>query len=596
VAPVQELIMQSIARSIACAMATAAGSTVFAADACWPVRTLSPSTPVRFEAQEFELLPRLQAVAGEPLILTADPAAFGLSGATPATPSRLLGAVPVQAQILSHSVRGFGSGQLHFERTSGRRGESADKPSGRIFLQAGQRRYIVRVEDGIARGADLRPLELQPLLATETPFSVAAGSSVSVAGPQRVQLAAGSRLEWSADQSPGGLEATLVRGARLEQSAPPHPGVQLQFVQTARVLAGARLRLKVTAPGFDFGRNLLAFCFSGPGGRVAGTTAALPATGYRLLERSGDSATFDVPVPEELIRVLGEPKGWDAGLLGREAKVRVLGYDGAEVALDTEERFTVSSTFAAVAAGLLLLGGAFLVGALFMGSLNPLRTLRELARGRDGTYSLSNVQVLLWTLLVIFALCFVWVGSGQLLAISQGILVLLGISGGSSVLARAIGKSEATTAAARAPVMADLFRNKEGHFDLLRFQMLGFTLFTWFYSLVSVLRSEGLPEIPSDLYLLMGISNAAYIGGKIAPKLGQAAEGEPEAAPADLSEAERALMREDIEKLQRTMGVAVTGRLDEATRTAITNYKRQHGITPANGRVNPLFLRQMATG
>jgi hypothetical protein len=44
------------------------------------------------------------------------------------------------------------------------------------------------------------------------------------------------------------------------------------------------------------------------------------------------------------------------------------------------------------------------------------------------------MQILMWTLLVIFALCYVWVANGILL----GVLALLGISGTTSVLARTV--------------------------------------------------------------------------------------------------------------------------------------------------------------
>jgi hypothetical protein len=190
----------------------------------------------------------------------------------------------------------------------------------------------------------------------------------------------------------------------------------------------------------------------------------------------------------------------------------------------------------------------------------------------------------------------VWAGSDQLLAISPGILVLLGISGGSSVLARHLdGSKVAPTGVTSQGKFADLFSDETGKFDLLRFQMLGFTVFTWLYSLVSVLRSQGLPEIPDNLYLLMGISNAAYIGGKVVDQGGADGTGAAGAAaqPADLSEAEQALSRSQIEGLQRAMGVPETGQLDAATREAVTRYKRQQGITPANGRVNPLLLKKM---
>lgn len=60
--------------------------------------------------------------------------------------------------------------------------------------------------------------------------------------------------------------------------------------------------------------------------------------------------------------------------------------------------------------------------------------------------------------------------------------------------------------------------------------MSGFTLFTLCYSFISVIRSEGLPEISAAAYLLMGISNGAYVGGKLADNM--KAQDAPDAAVA----------------------------------------------------------------
>ncbi|WP_287670836.1 hypothetical protein [Accumulibacter sp.] len=164
---------------------------------------------------------------------------------------------------------------------------------------------------------------------------------------------------------------------------------------------------------------------------------------------------------------------------------------------------------------------AFAVSGWMMKASNPAVVIRNLVtNASSGRYSLSNLQILLWTLLVIFALSYAWFSTGVLLPLSSGILVLLGISGATSILARmAEGTDHSTAEPATNPLRKDLVWSEKEGFDLLRFQMLGFTLFTLSYSLVSVLRNEGLPDIPENLYTLMGISNAAYIGGKLPDKL-----------------------------------------------------------------------------
>jgi hypothetical protein len=69
---------------------------------------------------------------------------------------------------------------------------------------------------------------------------------------------------------------------------------------------------------------------------------------------------------------------------------------------------------------------------------------------RSGYASLSQFQIILWTFVVIASAAYVMALSGDLIAISSGTLVLLGISGTATVISKA--KNEAQSSAAPAPL------------------------------------------------------------------------------------------------------------------------------------------------
>jgi len=76
---------------------------------------------------------------------------------------------------------------------------------------------------------------------------------------------------------------------------------------------------------------------------------------------------------------------------------------------------------------------------------------------------------MLWTMLVIFALSYTWASTGDLLVISSGMLVLLGISGTTSGLSRTVDKPADDSAVKASPKSSDLFMAEDGsHFGLER--------------------------------------------------------------------------------------------------------------------------------
>ena len=223
-----------------------------------------------------------------------------------------------------------------------------------------------------------------------------------------------------------------------------------------------------------------------------------------------------------------------------------------------------------VALGLLALWGVVSARTDIPKGVNPLLQIISTERNYA---SLSQAQILLWTLVVGGSAVFVMSLSGSLIDITGGTLVLLGISGLATLSSKLkSAKDEAnkpqTTATATpadppapkpadvkptevkpgdpvpstaAPIVAaagpakpplpaklkpswsDLVLNLElvdnkwvSTIDITRVQMLFFTLVTATFVLMTVVASYEIPAIPDGFLILMGISNGVYVGSKFA--------------------------------------------------------------------------------
>jgi hypothetical protein len=145
----------------------------------------------------------------------------------------------------------------------------------------------------------------------------------------------------------------------------------------------------------------------------------------------------------------------------------------------------------------------------------------------DGYASLSQLQMVLWTFVVAGSAVYVMVLSGELIQITTGTLVLLGISGAVTVGAALHDKTQTAPAQAasgpaapRKPRWSDLVVNETADgqraIDITRVQMLYFTLITAVFVVMRVVSTYVIPEIPEGFQILMGISNAVYMGSKVA--------------------------------------------------------------------------------
>lgn len=356
-----------------------------------------------------------------------------------------------------------------------------------------------------------------PTNSTADPASAATGASVS--------LPAGSKSEVSCNSvekpvSAGG--ASIVPETTGQQKTWQPPGGEVEFV----------IRSFASIPA----DALVIVCFrwqraeERPDGYIASRPRHLDLSdGGRLLR-------VTVLVPHNLrhapSRFSGEGRYvglWLVPLADVRIMVLAKEQDGTyTVAADVSHGIGVTNPFWALALALLTVLGAVAVLSIICHrrlrrtGIEKTGFLIRVITAPDGYASLSQLQIVLWTFVVAGSAIYVMVLSGELIQVTTGTLVLLGISGAVSVLSRWQDNATATAdAPPRQPRWSDLVVNDvNGHreIDVTRVQMLYFTVITAAFVVMKVLTSYVIPEIPEGFQILMGISNAVYVGSKVAPK------------------------------------------------------------------------------
>lgn len=185
--------------------------------------------------------------------------------------------------------------------------------------------------------------------------------------------------------------------------------------------------------------------------------------------------------------------------------------------------------------GLLVLILAWCFSSAITGTWNPL----AIGLGEDRRLSLSKTQTLFWTYVVLYAFTAIYVkdaalyaaGTSPLIPITfpDTVLLLLGFSVTTQIAAAGITRTQlANRAITKSPrTDADyslkwLVLDDDQQVDLTRFQVVVWTVVAagaflngTQASLAATGAVTGLPDIGNALVLLMGIGQAAYVGGKL---------------------------------------------------------------------------------
>jgi IPT/TIG domain-containing protein len=155
-----------------------------------------------------------------------------------------------------------------------------------------------------------------------------------------------------------------------------------------------------------------------------------------------------------------------------------------------------------------------------------------LVNGRDGRWSTSKTNAVLWTYAVWYAFITILLYTGgkglEHSILKQQYLVLMGFPVATAVIARGITQSKVETGkivtkqpdgAETNPIngVAQLVTNDTGQPDLLDFQYFGFNLILlayFFTQFVGHKQGFDLPNLPESLIALTGVSAAGYVGKK----------------------------------------------------------------------------------
>jgi hypothetical protein len=157
-------------------------------------------------------------------------------------------------------------------------------------------------------------------------------------------------------------------------------------------------------------------------------------------------------------------------------------------------------------------------------SINIYDTFFYLALTKQNRFSLSKMQIVIWSYVIIFGLVFVWIMTQKFLVITPQVLILLGIGG----VTAAAAKVQKTTRLSkidpayrveleektpdRTPTYSDLITTSDGYPCISKFQMLFFTLIIAIIVFIKIANQYSFPELSTELVALMGVSGGLYLG------------------------------------------------------------------------------------
>lgn len=145
----------------------------------------------------------------------------------------------------------------------------------------------------------------------------------------------------------------------------------------------------------------------------------------------------------------------------------------------------------------------------------------------DENYSLSRLQMYLWTVVVVIGFAAVFLSTLGFPTIHENLYLLMGVNLAASVTSTAIflAKKNGVRMPLDQPdfVKDIFFESKKISLDLPRTQMFVWTVVSLCFFAIKLIQSfkvgnPELPDIPLGLVVLMGVSHGAYIGTKATEK------------------------------------------------------------------------------
>ena len=153
---------------------------------------------------------------------------------------------------------------------------------------------------------------------------------------------------------------------------------------------------------------------------------------------------------------------------------------------------------------------------------NKGKILRDVGTSLEAPpYSLARTQMAYWTIIVLIAIVVVWWHTGNLIEINGDVLALLGISAGTTFGAHLIDNDDISNKAIKRhqedndskSFLLNILSDQNG-LSVHRLQYLLFSIAIGCYFLYQVFNKFQIPDLDSNLMLLMGISSGTYLAIK----------------------------------------------------------------------------------
>ena len=366
-------------------------------------------------------------------------------------------------------------------------------------------------------------------------------SSATAAAPNAdsppLQMDVASQAGTQAGSKPG-LSENCPDRPPAAQGAPSAIVVQLD-PDTLWRPRGAEVRFTISGPGGPVGVAKVRVCFgwSSPDGAFRQSQALIGSPQVRSIANNTGSVEYGAAVP--LLRPVPNSLWWPRRIIAStpyvftgvftvpvsDMVVEVTTTSGAVVVSATQVGITDVVVAWVVVAAVLGLVWLALDGVARVRGVRGRNLLLRVISTRDGYASLSQMQIVLWTVVVGLSAIYVMTLSGNLIAVSEGTLVLLGIASAAALAARLPGLAQTPAiapvpaAVPTTPEWSDLVipDRSTREIDVTRLQMLAFTLITAAFVLIKVVVDYEIPTIPANFLVLMGISNGVYVGGRRLP-------------------------------------------------------------------------------
>lgn len=165
-----------------------------------------------------------------------------------------------------------------------------------------------------------------------------------------------------------------------------------------------------------------------------------------------------------------------------------------------------------------LWGSFLLMFALFLWLAWKTQIIKDESSSEKAPYSLARTQLALWTFIVVFSYCYIWIMTGEQAVLTGSTLILLSISIGTAASAKMIEASQEGMVKIQNNTsdgfLQDILSDEKG-VNIHRFQMLIWTIVLSIIFVNSVFQNLAMPQFDDSLLTLMGISNGTYLGLKI---------------------------------------------------------------------------------